>query len=762
MRYDFTKLSGLDFEELVHDLLQVSWSTALEIFKSGKDGGVDLRAFTGADRMIVQCKNFAGSSFSTLKARMREERAKLEKLALTRYVLVTSLPLTVSQKDDLLALLAPYVQNSTDVIGGTELEAMLDGASEVVKRHHKLWLTSTAVLERILHAAEHEQTRAHVERAARKLPLFVQTAAYGRALEALEQHRIVIVSGSPGIGKTTLADMLLYAHVCDGFTPAVIKTGLAEGRRLSSGSGPVIFHFDDFLGQTYLGDRPDFLGRKEDADLVDFIDWVIADGRHRFVLTTREHVLSDALQRSEKLRHHGLADERCVITVRDFKREQRARILYNHLYFSNLPLAYREEMLREDFFLEVVDCDEFNPRIVEWLASERRLRSVPTETYRDHVRALLENPQEIWRHAYTHELSQAARDVLLAVQSLSYLVVADDLELAFERLHVRSIARLNQRRVPGAWRAAMKELESSFLELKRGQIDFINPSVRDFMGSIIEADPSLALDVIAAAVRFNQLSGVWEGSKSDGPFPSVRQRVLDNAPLFSDACARLLEVPSLRWFDEPTGRIGRFIDPGMPSRAQFLLELQRIIPAVRPTAARAIELIALQLRKGELNISDVTGFLGATWKAREHGDWLAADPVFTVLDDELDHALAEDWVAMHRLRTAVGQTLDKRLPRLMSLYASYQSTGALREQSNASGRSAYEDLKYNFEQLQEKHGANLAYEISQVEQALTEIEDDEEEHEPVRPDAGHLSFEDDGHVEDEDLREMFRTLVGQG
>jgi hypothetical protein len=42
-RYTFTSLSPQDFEELVRDLLQVEWNVAIEAFKTGRDGGIDLR-----------------------------------------------------------------------------------------------------------------------------------------------------------------------------------------------------------------------------------------------------------------------------------------------------------------------------------------------------------------------------------------------------------------------------------------------------------------------------------------------------------------------------------------------------------------------------------------------------------------------------------------------------------------------------------------------------------------------------------------------
>lgn len=760
MRFDFSNLSALDFEELAHDLLQNSWGIRLELFKPGRDGGVDLRAFVDGSDLVVQCKNYARSSFADLKRKMRdEELPKLRRLTPGRYVLVTSLALSIGQKNELLAMLTPYVRAGEDIIGGSELERMLESDQEVVKRHHKLWLTSIPVLERVLHAAEHHQTRAYVDRVKRKLPLYVQTPAYSRAFEVMKANGIVIVSGSPGIGKSTLADMLLYDHVASGFTPVVIRSGLAEGRRLATGEGPFVFHFDDFLGQTNLGDRPDFLGRREDSDLVDFMDWVLQSERHRFILTTREHVLSDALQRSEKLRQYGLTQERCVVTVADYGRDQRARILYNHLWFSELPSPYVRELLLDDFFLEIVDNEDFNPRMVEWLASYRRVRSVPPERYRDHVRELLENPHEIWRHAYRHELSQAARDLLVTMHSLSYVIYSDDLEKAFAKLHAAVLKRTNQADTPAAWRSAMKELEGSFIEVRDDVVDFLNPSLRDFMATIVNEDPDIALDIATSAVRFHQLERLWHGSAPDGEFPSVRPRLLREQEKLAAAFQRLLQEPSLRWFKESRGTIGRYVDASFPERAETLLSMRAALPNVASVAKSAVELVSAKLASWELNIGDVTGLLQRVAKGTVQIDIDDVLPIFEAVDAHLSHARSDDWVSLFELKTAMGNQAPALLPNFGAAFEQYRDSGLADERLDCRDRDDHEALQQALENLQQKSGADFSYEIDEIEEHLGQIGSGGTSSAFSRDDGTDLLPEWASSMDDGELRQMFATLI---
>ena len=78
-------------------------------------------------------------------------------------------------------------------------------------------------MDQVLHNAELCQTEFAVEKVIKKLPLYVQNDCYPRATEILDKSNVVIISGEPGIGKTTLADMLLYSYLSKGYTPVIIR-----------------------------------------------------------------------------------------------------------------------------------------------------------------------------------------------------------------------------------------------------------------------------------------------------------------------------------------------------------------------------------------------------------------------------------------------------------------------------------------------------------------------------------------------------------
>jgi Holliday junction resolvase-like predicted endonuclease len=79
--YDFSSLSPIDFELLVRDLISEKYGWHLEAFGQGRDGGIDLRAREEGRLVIVQCKHYAGSTFSDLLRAAKNEKKKVDSWA---------------------------------------------------------------------------------------------------------------------------------------------------------------------------------------------------------------------------------------------------------------------------------------------------------------------------------------------------------------------------------------------------------------------------------------------------------------------------------------------------------------------------------------------------------------------------------------------------------------------------------------------------------------------------------------------------------
>lgn len=513
--YDFHQLSPYDLEILARDLLQAHWCVTIESFKTGKDGGIDLRYAFGSGEIIVQVKHLIKTGLAGLMRELAKEADKVRRLNPTRYVLVTSVPLSAVNKDAIVALLGADVLTPSDVIGQNDLNNLLSQHPAIEGDHYKLWLASRAVLDRVLHNASVTRSEFKARQVHDEARRYVQSSAYPQALKMLNEQRVVVVAGPPGVGKTTLANLLLYEHLERGFQAVVIQRDIDEALPLFQPGNPQVFYFDDFMGATFLGDRSATLTATSDKALLEFIGMVRSTPTARIILTTREHIYSLAMERSERLRHSDLDDLRVYLRMPSYSFAQKARILYNHLYFSGLPSEYQDAFLRDEYYLRIIKHEKFNPRLIEWLSSFRRLRSVAVCQYRTFIDDLLRDPSEIWRHAYEQEITDAGRSMLLVLFSMSGMAAGVLLKPAFALLHEHRARRYGFNTRPEDFRSALREIAGTFIKpFGTYGIEVIDPSVLDLLNFVVRQVPENAIDMVVAAHNFNQIERVWTFAKA--------------------------------------------------------------------------------------------------------------------------------------------------------------------------------------------------------------------------------------------------------
>jgi hypothetical protein len=123
--YDFSSLSHPDFESLCLDLAGAHAGLRFEAFSPGPDGGIDGRHAKADEIIILQVKHYRGSRFSDLARAMRHERASIEELQPTRYILATSHALTPDNKTALAEIIGSSLQSESDILGPAELNRVL-------------------------------------------------------------------------------------------------------------------------------------------------------------------------------------------------------------------------------------------------------------------------------------------------------------------------------------------------------------------------------------------------------------------------------------------------------------------------------------------------------------------------------------------------------------------------------------------------------------------------------------------------------------
>ncbi|WP_407193663.1 restriction endonuclease [Bradyrhizobium sp. STM 3566] len=371
MSYSFENLSPADFEDLVRDLIGRELKVRFEAFSAGPDGGIDGRHAKGSKTIVLQAKHYSGSPYSSLRATMKRERAAIEKLAPSRYLLATSRTITPNNKSELARFIGPALKRLQDIFSPADLNALLRSFPEIEKANVKLWLSSSAVMERIIRSGVFSYTAASRAEIEDKVKVYAQNPSFSEARQRLEANHVIIISGPPGVGKTTLAEMLAYAYISEEWEFVAIRS-LDDGFSRIVDTKQQVFFFDDFLGKIALDTRS--LANK-DSELAKFIRRVRKSRNARFILTTRAYILEEARRMSEHLADRGLEITKYLLDVGAYTRRIRARILYNHLVVAKPPIEYRRALTDVTVLGEIIDHPNYNPRIIEAMTDMIRITS---------------------------------------------------------------------------------------------------------------------------------------------------------------------------------------------------------------------------------------------------------------------------------------------------------------------------------------------------------------------------------------------------
>ncbi|MFJ7593479.1 restriction endonuclease [Streptomyces sp. NPDC097617] len=508
--FDVGRLTDHDFEVVCRDLFGDMLGVPLEIFPRGRDHGIDLRHVANdGTTTIVQCKHWPrGSQAQLTRHLIKHELPKVIGLKPDRYVIATSVGLTVDGKEKLRAAFHPYIRGAGDIHGLESIVAELGSRPELVRRHFRLWLSSTAILRTVLHQGKHLQSSWLRRRLIRSAESFVPHEGFERAKEVLSEQRVCVIAGVPGVGKTTNALMLACWLMDQGYELHEVSSDIKEITDLWDETVPQVFLYDDFLGQTTLESS---LNKNEDSRILSVIDEIQRSPLKALIMTTRDYILEHARLRHDRLTYPEIASATTVVCLNDLSLGVRGEILYNHVRRSSLSSDQKARFADPAAWRPIVQHNNFNPRLIE-----ETLRLAPrAKGGGDAVNTMMENltdPRRVWERIVENEVPDEGvhlLEVLFTFQSAEL----NTLEESWSRYRRALGAAADGR----TFRKALQLLEGTMLRLDDGAVYPHNPSINDYMRYHLHADRVRIRELLAACVEPRQVySLVAAAEMADG------------------------------------------------------------------------------------------------------------------------------------------------------------------------------------------------------------------------------------------------------
>ncbi len=498
--YNFQLLNDKEFQDLFADVIGELESKHVERFKAGKDQGIDGRFYSPDGGVtILQSKHWGKSGLAQmLRELAKNEFLKVEKLKPERYVFGTSLSLSAKNKQKIRGIFHPYIERDDDVYGYDDICALLSKFRGIERKYYKLWLASFENLRLIHSSAIVMRSGSTIEEINESLTKYVQTSSYVDGSKILEKERVLIVTGEPGVGKTTLAKQLALACVVSGYEFFEASNSIVELEGCWDEDQKQVYYFDDFLGRNYL----EIISGKEDSQIAAFIRRIRKNKNKRFILTTRTVILNRAGQLTDRFKIENLDRNEFELVVDDLSIIEKSYMLYNHIWFGDLSRGYVDEIYKDRRYREVVRHPNFNPRLIEFITDSHKASVVQADGYWEYIKQTLENPQDVWANVFERQLSEDARWLVIAVVLNGGTIQEFSLREAFERklLEVSGFESGKMQRWVDSLRLCIGSVLNRTCRIDAGgekaEIGLFNPAVGDFILRKYKSTPSVISEVI--------------------------------------------------------------------------------------------------------------------------------------------------------------------------------------------------------------------------------------------------------------------------
>ncbi len=476
--FNILNLDPLEFEKFCMDFMEKKLNTKFKRFGPGKDDGIDLISLDG--KIICQCKRYKDSL--NLKTVCQNEYNKIKNTEFEKYYLLTTAELGKKIVENIYEIFHEYMDDYSYIIGKTDIDDFLSDTNniDVLKKNHKLWLSSSIVLDLYLNRYSDAISKVIINDFENETKFFVETKAYYNAVDIINSNGIILFVGDPGIGKTITSKMLiryLLANNKDYKLTTVSNNDLSKLiESVHQNDDPEIIFLDDFLGQTSLS-----LDDKLINDLKNLLKLTTIFNNKKVILNSRITILNKA--KHEKEEFEKLLDEigikECLIDVNDLSQLDRARILYNLMYHNGVTKKSFNTIKKDNNYNLIINHKSFNTRIIEMCC--KRSNRVASENFFNYIIESLNNPKDIWKSEFERiETCDVVLMYQLYTLGNNYIPV-DCLHKSVTNYLCNSNSEVEKYSFEDSINRLSKSLIGIAILGKKKYISVLNPSINDYI-----------------------------------------------------------------------------------------------------------------------------------------------------------------------------------------------------------------------------------------------------------------------------------------
>lgn len=469
--------------------MEKTLNKSLRVFPRGQDGGIDLTDDLIGLNILIQVKHYLKSSYSTFKSSLEKELIKVERHKPKDYYIFTSQALNPMQITEVYTIFKEYMTNERNIITKDDIDTFLadEKNMDVLRGQFKLWITTDMVLKDYLNQDVFIDSEVLISDIHNDIKYFEQTGVFNSCLEILEKERIVLLYGDPGVGKTLNSKMLLLNYIKKDYRVRYSSNGnILELKKAitSNRDAKEIIFLDDCLGQHYFK-----MIEGHDEELLSLIKHVGLYPNKTLILNTRVTILNEARNSSEELERF-FGRERIVLKKIDINKVsdiEKAKIFYKILKKNNVSNDHYQYLRDNHKYLKIVQHQNFNPRIIEYIALPDKIKDVPNNEYFKFVMNNLDNPKDIWKNEFEQRIGDTDRIFMYILYSLTDTFIPSEiLESCFNYYISKNITvdlTLNH------FNDTLQRLNQSMVKIidVNGvkKIGVLNPSINDYMNFVI-------------------------------------------------------------------------------------------------------------------------------------------------------------------------------------------------------------------------------------------------------------------------------------